>query len=164
MRKSNATVQGYRMEDGTVLPGAVFPSGRVAIYREGLIMFYHDCDRVPLVETSLSEGSRPHPRKGVGYRTEDTSGVSGEGIVFDFVELGDGWVVQEWRNDENPGLLTEGEKDSGIDFRPSMSLAVQIHGHDGRTEYVYDNGEIGNETVAAALAEAEGETEAEAES
>jgi len=140
-RKSNVTVRPYEMDDGTVLAGAVFPSGRVVVYREDLLMFYHDDDRLPLKQGSLLE-ERKRPRTGVGYRTEDVSGVSGEGVVFDFAHFPQGWVVQQWRNKQNDGLKTGDARDSGMDFRPSMNLAVQIHGHDGGTEYVYDNGEV----------------------
>lgn len=140
-RKSEVTVRPYEMKDGTVLAGAVFPTGRVVVFREDLLMFYHDEDRLPLERASLLPVEK-RPRTGVGYRTEDVSGVSGEGVVFDFAHFPVGWVVQEWRNDDNPGMETDGPRDSGMDFRPSMQLAVQIHGHNGGTEYVYDNGEV----------------------
>ena len=140
-RKSDVDVRPYEMDDGTVLAGAVFPSGRVVVYREDLLMFYHDEDRLPLRQSNHLEKWK-RPRTGVGYRTEDVTGVSGEGVVFDFAHFPQGWVVQEWRNEQNDGLETRNARDSGMDFRPSMSLAVQIHGHNGGTEYVYDNGEV----------------------
>jgi hypothetical protein len=140
-RKSNVTVRPYEMADGTVLAGVVFPTGRVVVYREDLLMFYHDETRVPLKQGSLLR-KQARPRTGVGYRTRDVTGVSGEGVVFDFAHFPTGWVVQEWRNQQRSGDGTRHARDSGMDFRPSMRLAVKIHGHNGATEYVYDNGEV----------------------
>jgi len=143
MRKSEVTVRGYRLSPNQSLLGAEFPSGRVVLYREDdLLMFYDDGPPPGVTEVQLTEGLRPYPRTGVGYRTDDVSGVSGEGVVFDFVHFPAGWVIQEWRNEDTLGLEAETPKDSGIDFRPSMSMAIDIHGHDGGTEYVYDNGEV----------------------
>jgi hypothetical protein len=140
VRTSNVTVRPYEMADGTVLAGVEFPTGRVVVYREDLLMFYHDEDRVPLEQAGLLKKDE-RPRTGVGYRTRDVTGVSGEGVVFDFAEFPQGWVVQEWRNEQSDDD-SRYARDSGMDFRPSISLAVQIHGHNGATEYVYDNGEV----------------------
>lgn len=139
MRKSNVLIHTRITDAGRELPAAKLPSGRVTVQSNGTILFYADADACPLEEDWTKQ---PNHRAGVLYRREDQSGVSGTGVVADFAEFPSGYVVQEWRNENNPGLDAEGPLDSGVDFRPSMSLAVQIHGHNGRTEYVYDNGEI----------------------
>lgn len=142
-RRSQATVQARRTPKGTLLPAVEFPSGRLVVQNSGTILFYDDAAQAPLIPVPVDRlNSNEQPRTGVINRIEDQSGVSGTGVVADFVEFPTGWVIQEWRNEDNPGLETDGPRDSGMDFRPSMSMAVQIHGHKGRTEYLYDNGEV----------------------
>lgn len=147
-RSSDVDVVGWqtRGEPPTDLVGAVFPSDRLVIQRNGVLVFYHDKERAPLDRAPLTddtEASRARgTRTGVLYRNEDPTGVSGTGVVADFAEFSNGWVIQEWRNEENGNLETRDIRDSGMNFRPSISLAVRIHGHNGRTEYVYDNGEV----------------------
>lgn len=108
-----------------------FPSGRVATDNGDLV--------------TIGYGRRLHSstdvdvRTGVIHRLEDASGVSGTGVVADFAEYPSDRVIMEWRNDENPDLSFD---DTGLDVRPSMEAAVGIHGHGGRTEFVYDSGEV----------------------
>lgn len=138
-RKSRVDIHTRRTESGRDLPAATFPSERTVMQGRATILMYRsaaDCPAEPLTE-------KPgNTRSGVLFRKEDESGVSGTGVVADFVRFPDGSVVQEWRNESNPNLETDGAASSGLDFRPSMDMAVQIHGHSGRTEYVYDNGEV----------------------
>lgn len=123
-------------------PAAKFPSGRiVAEYPHRLVLRDDPDTAVGLEDVQLLDDPDAL-RPGVLYRKVDQSGVSGTGVVADFVEFPSGRVVQEWRNEENGNLETRGIRDSGVDFRPSMELAVRIHGHGGNTEYVYDGGEV----------------------
>lgn len=139
LRHSKARVHKRVTSSGREFAAALFPSGRVVVNRRGELYIYQNEDRCPLEEDGPQKPANTRP--GVLYRHEDQSGVSGTGVVADFVRFPDGSVVQEWRNEANPNLDAE-KRDSGIDFRPSMSIAVQIHGHKGRTEYIYDNGEV----------------------
>lgn len=140
LRKSDVRVETRTTDGGREMAAAVFPSGRVALKDNGTLVFYDTIERCPATRETTELPS--NVRTGVLFRREDQSGVSGTGVVADFVRFADGTVVQEWRNEENPSLDTSGVDSSGLDFRPSMGLAVQIHGHNGSTEYVYDNGEI----------------------
>jgi len=140
MRKSEVHIHWRVTASGTEYAAATFPSGRVVMQAYGTHLMYESEERCPAEKDNGS--LPPNTRAGVLYRKEDQSGVSGTGVVADFVRFPDGTVVQEWRNEVNSNLPADGPQDSGVDFRPSMKMAVAIHGHEGRTEYVYDNGEI----------------------
>ena len=140
LRKSAVHIQARVTASGRELAAAEFPSGRIVMQGPGTLLMYESDERCPAeIDTSHLPGNT---RAGVLYRLEDQSGVSGTGVVADFVRFPDGSVVQEWRNEVNPNLDTEGVVSSGLDYRPTMKMAVQIHGHEGRTEYIYDNGEV----------------------
>lgn len=139
-RDSRIEVVGRRTADGMELAGGVYPSGRLVIEKERMVVIYPDADAAPFEAIPLADASVIRP--GVMYREEDESGVSGTGVVADFAEFPNGQVVQEWRNEENGNLETRGIHDSGIDIRPTIDMAVQIHGHGGRTKYRYDDGEV----------------------
>ena len=80
------------------------------------------------------------PRHGHLVRSEDESGVSGEGHVAEFTEFTDGRVVISWWNDANENLDTEG---NGLAIYDSLDDAEQVHGHGGRTEFVFaDESEV----------------------
>lgn len=65
------------------------------------------------------------------HRAEDESGVSGTGIVTEGVEFSDGTCVMRW--------LTSTKSTA---FYDNINELVQIHGHEGRTVAVFDDGEI----------------------
>jgi len=140
-RRSRASVETRVTKSGRKLAAAVFPSDRLALKDDRTLVLYESVAACP---ADRLDRKPPNCRPGVLYRKEDESGVSGTGVVADFVCFPDGSIVQEWRNEENPNLDTKGPESSGLDYRPSMDMAIQIHGHNGRTEYVYDNGEVVN--------------------
>src|SRR5690554_6928609 len=59
-------------------------------------------------------------------RSEDVSGVSGEGIVAHGAQFSDGTVVIRWL----------GERRSTVIWQ-SLDDAIAVHGHDGRTRAVW---------------------------
>lgn len=65
------------------------------------------------------------------HRAEDYSGVSGTGVVTEGVEFSDGKCVMRW--------LTS---TSSTGFYDSIDELVSIHGHEGRTVAVFDDGEV----------------------
>lgn len=60
-------------------------------------------------------------------RTEDVSGVSGTGTVADGVEFDDGTVVIRWRGENRSTVVWD-----------TLDDAIAVHGHDGRTQVVFD--------------------------
>lgn len=129
-RKSQAT-PGFVKDGAGYSPAAKFPSGRVASDDGDVLTIGYD--------RRVHGSTDVDVRTGVLHRREDQSGVSGTGVVADFAHFPSGRVLMEWRNDENPDLKFD---DTGLDVRPSMEAAVGIHGHGGRTEFVYDDGEV----------------------
>lgn len=69
-------------------------------------------------------------------RKEDLSGVSGIGIVAEGVEFHDGQCVISWF-----GQL------HSINVYPSIDTLIAIHGHEGRTEIVWEKEPPEAETV-----------------
>lgn len=131
-RDSNAAL-GYSELAPTKYTRAVrFPSGRIVRDNPDRTVIENEGDFAPDAVDGI--------RLGVMYRTQDESGVSGTGVVADFAHFQDsGRVVIEWRNDENDALRFD---ETGVDIRPTMAAAVGIHGHGGRTEFRYDDGEV----------------------
>lgn len=64
-------------------------------------------------------------------RTEDYSGVSGTGEVAEGVEFANGKAVMCWDT-----------KTSSIAVYENVTDLVAIHGHEGRTKVVFDDGEV----------------------
>ena len=62
-------------------------------------------------------------------RKEDVSGVSGTGLIAEGVIFHDGQVAMSWF-----GQLHT------IEIAPDIDTITRIHGHEGRTEVVYDEG------------------------
>lgn len=60
------------------------------------------------------------------HRDVDHTGVSGRGLVAEGVLFGDGSVVLRWL----------GERASTVIWK-SMQDAVDVHGHDGATRFVF---------------------------
>ena len=132
MRGSKVDAGFVKVPGGGFAPAAEFPSGRVVTDDGELLILGEDRRLHPSTEGEV--------RTGVMNRTEDASGVSGTGVVADFAEFPSGRVLIEWRNDENENLRFD---DTGLDVRPHMESAVGIHGHGGRTEFIYDDtGEV----------------------
>lgn len=141
-RESAIKIGAYRESpSGAVLPAARFPGDVTVIERRyGLEFKWPDeQDRPALLDGKDAVGPKHRPKTGVMLRREDQSGVSGTGVVADFAEFPSGRVVMEWRNDENDDLPFS---DTGIDIRPTIQVAIGIHGHGGRTEFIYDNGKV----------------------
>lgn len=61
-------------------------------------------------------------------RKEDMSGVSGVGVVAEGVQFHDGQCVISWY-----GQL------HSINVYPDIDTLIRIHGHEGRTEVVWDD-------------------------
>lgn len=132
MARSSRTTTGFvKLPDGGFAPAAEFPSGRVVTDDDDLVGIGYD--------RRLHESPDNDVRTGVLDRHQDESGVSGTGVVADFAVFPSGRVVMEWRNEENESLDFT---DTGLDIRPSMKAAVGIHGHHGKTKFVYDDGEV----------------------
>lgn len=141
MRTSDIRIECRTSDSGREFAAAIFPSGRIVLHRPETLVFYTTVDRCPVPRDGPEKPE--NTRTGIMYRKADQTGISGTGVVADFVRFSDGSVVQEWRNEGNPNLETpDGVQSSGLDFRPTLQIAVQIHGHNGRTEYVFDNGEV----------------------
>lgn len=141
-RDSVIATGAYRASPSSpALPAATFPQGETVIEGPNELEFHwpDDRDRALHLEAASELGSDSRPQTGVMLRGEDQSGVSGTGVVADFVEFPSGRVVIEWRNDQNENLEFA---DTGIDIRPRMEVAVAIHGHGGRTQFIYDNGQV----------------------
>lgn len=64
-------------------------------------------------------------------RTEDYSGVSGTGEVAEGVVFSTGKAVMSWNTDT-----------SSIAVYESATDLVNIHGHQGRTKVIFDDGEV----------------------
>lgn len=141
-RDSVIATGAYRASPSSeALPAAQFPRRATVIEGPNELEFHWpeaDGQALPLEDVTVIASDR-RPRTGVMLRREDQSGVSGTGVVADFAEFPSGRVVIEWRNDENENLQFT---DTGIDIRPRMEVAVAIHGHSGRTEFMYDNGKV----------------------
>lgn len=60
------------------------------------------------------------------YRTEDVSGVSGEGIIAEGVEFSNGEFALHWTSQFD--FITTGR---------SIKALIEVHGHEGRTEIKY---------------------------
>ena len=69
------------------------------------------------------------------YRTEDESGVSGEGVVAVGVVMPSGKAAIEWLNDANPNLNTDG---NGWAIYDSVDDARKVHGHGGKTKVIIE--------------------------
>lgn len=70
-------------------------------------------------------------------RREDSTGVSGTGVVAVGVEFPSGAVVFEWLNHENPHIDTA---QNGISVKPGpdgLEDTIEVHGHGGRTNIRY---------------------------
>lgn len=140
-RSSDIELGGLRdSPGGQPFPAARFPSGRVVSEHPTHLEFRHPERNSILIGRPEDLELAGDLRSGVMHRSEDESGVSGTGVVAEWVMFPSGRVVIEWRNDENESLSFD---DTGIDLRPTMESAVGIHGHSGRTEFIFDDtGEV----------------------
>ena len=107
MRTSNVRIHKRVTEAGRELPAASFPSGRVVLQGKGTIILYESEERCP-AERAVK--LPPNTRAGVLLRHVDESGVSGTGVVADFVRFPDGTVVQETNE---PSLQPDDSVSSG---------------------------------------------------
>ena len=72
-------------------------------------------------------------RRGHLVRHEDVTGVSGTGVVAEFVEFTDGIVVMKW---------IVGDFRSMTIWNQGIEAVNEIHGHDGKTEVVWVDDEV----------------------
>ena len=82
-------------------------------------------------------------RKFYLYRRTDVSGVSGTGVVAHGVQhLGNGKVVIFWATGDKPNSITVWD---------SLAAAKEIHGHNGGTEFIWndDNSHPAGKALAA---------------
>lgn len=61
-------------------------------------------------------------------RSEDVSGTSGTGKVAEGVEFSNGWAAITWLSPY--GVVA---------FYQSVTALIAVHGHDGKTEVVFDD-------------------------
>lgn len=84
-----------------------------------------DCNQKKGTNPCLVPGKTP--LKFLLYRTEDLSGVSGDGYVAEGAMFGNGKVAVCWRGET-----------SSINIYDSIFDCEQVHGHNGATEIVYE--------------------------
>lgn len=72
----------------------------------------------------MPKKSKPKPGMRIGYleRLEDVTGVSGTGIVAEFVELSNGRVVVSWLSAHH-----------SLNLYDNMKEATEIFSHNGKT-------------------------------
>jgi hypothetical protein len=80
--------------------------------------------------TAMSIMNQINVRRFVLQRIEDESGVSGIGIVAEGAEFSDGAVALRWRSHIKSMVVYE-----------SIRACAAIHGHNGKTQVVYIDGE-----------------------
>lgn len=61
-------------------------------------------------------------------RDVDETGVSGTGLIAEGAQFSDGTVVVRWR----------GEDASTVVWSRGIRSVIKIHGHDGKTQVVWD--------------------------
>lgn len=81
----------------------------------------------------LSEKKPPKISKFYLNRVEDESGVSGTGIVAVGVKLPSGRCILEW--------VSKRTSANSLGIYDDMDDLKKVHGHDGKTEVVYYDGE-----------------------
>lgn len=84
---------------------------------------------------------RRNPRRGLIVRKEDVSGISGVGVIGEFMEASDGAVAYRW-------LGGPPQNQPKWEFYDKKTTAPfeQISGHTGRTELIWIDGEEVPET------------------
>lgn len=78
------------------------------------------------IERQVRQDLRNSNRRFYLWRKEDQSGVSGCGVVATGIQFRNGWVAMTW--------LTE---HSSVVFYPNIEDAIAVHGHGGKTEFVW---------------------------
>lgn len=87
---------------------------------------------------SISTAVPVRPRRFKLVRHTDVSGVSGTGVVAEGIEWSDGWVTVHWR----------GQYPSTVVW-PDLDAVIAIHGHNGATAIVWDDGPGGQPLAEA---------------
>lgn len=78
-------------------------------------------------EGDVLELSGPGPRVFFLARMEDETGTSGTGLVAEGVEFSDGTVALRWRT-----------RTSSTAVYDSLAAVREIHGHNGKTQILYE--------------------------
>jgi hypothetical protein len=65
------------------------------------------------------------------HRIEDPSGVSGVGIIAEGIIFTSGWCAMSWLT----GI-------SQVGIYPSLDHVRMIHGHNGKTEIIWEDGRM----------------------
>lgn len=68
----------------------------------------------------------------VMYRSEDVSGLSGEGIVAEVVEWADSTASMRWLPSTSPQGIARDVKPTTVEH-PHLRNVLALHDHDGRT-------------------------------
>lgn len=66
------------------------------------------------------------------YRSEDVSGLSGEGLVAEVVEWADTTATMRWMPTTSPQGMSRDVRPTTVDH-PSLRNVLALHDHDGRT-------------------------------
>ena len=90
---------------------------------------------------SMSTAVPVRPRRFKLVRYTDVSGVSGTGVVAEGVEWSDGAVALHWRGLHPTTVVWEGG---------SIDDVLAVHGHNGATAIIWDDGP-GGQVLAEAV-------------
>lgn len=88
------------------------------------------------------------------YRSDDVTGLSGEGLVAEVVEWADSTATMRWLPTSSPAGVARDVKPTTVNH-PSLRNVLALHDHDGRTflrEYKY--GDLGDPITFADLDQA----------
>lgn len=66
------------------------------------------------------------------YRSDDVTGLSGEGLVAEVVEWADSTVTMRWLPTAAPNGIARGVRPTTVEH-PSLRNVLALHDHDGRT-------------------------------
>lgn len=66
------------------------------------------------------------------YRSDDVSGLSGEGLVAEVVEWADTTATMRWMPTTSPQGMARDVRPTTVDH-PSLRNVLALHDHDGRT-------------------------------
>lgn len=66
------------------------------------------------------------------YRSDDVTGLSGEGIVAEVAEWADSTVSMRWLPSTSPAGIANDVKPTTVDH-PSLRNVLALHGHDDKT-------------------------------
>jgi hypothetical protein len=86
------------------------------------------------------------------YRSEDVSGLSGEGIVAEVVEWADSTASMRWLPTSSPHGIARDVRPTTVEH-PHLRNVLALHDHDGRTflREILPSGSLGEPITFADL-------------